>query len=810
MSLAGTTIRSIHLEERLGKGGMGEVYLGRDEKLGRKVAVKVVRDERRFDKQAAVRFLREARALSKIEHPAICRLYEFFEHDGIDYLVMEYVEGRTLTEVIEHGVARDEALRLSIEIADALTAAHSVSVAHRDLKPENIMVTADGSIKILDFGLAREEAAPALEGGEVDDGVVETEQAAVSVLTRCGDVLGTPWYMSPEQARGEGGNAASDMYSLGLLVQELFTGQAPHPRDLPFEAVLRRACWGESPPVEGLKPTLTALIVKLKALNPADRPTAVEALATLEGIRDAPRRRLRRFGVATVILSLVIATVVSTYGLRRARQSLLEAVEARAQTEAVNEFLSAMLTSPDPRIEGIDVKVVDVLDTAAATVDEAFGEYPLREADVRLALGQSYRALGLYPKAREQIDAAVATRLDLLGERDPATLTALVQRAAVQRQMGEFEAAEATLGRVLDLQREVLGDGHPATTRSMSDLGVVLYRLGRYPESEEILRNVVRRQEEAYGESGKKTLESLTRLANVVSLQGRYEEALKLHRRIFEIDRATLGDDHPNTLLALNNLGVVLSRLGRYDEAEAAYRQAAEGRIRVLGPNHPETLMSMRNHGIALRRLGRVEEAEARLRDVLDATIEVLGPDHPRTGEAIRSLAVLIKREGRLDEAESLYRRELEIELAALGEDHEQTLGTFGNLANVLTLQKRYAEAESIYLKVLAAQRRILGPEHERTVATLENYAYMLFVEGRTDDAYRRYSEAADLLRKVYGANHRRTLANDLTVASLMEQRGEVDRAAELIEDVVLRADASLGSDDPLTEGARNALKELG
>jgi serine/threonine protein kinase/Flp pilus assembly protein TadD len=788
---------------------MGEVYLGRDETLGRRVAVKAMRDERRMETHAAERFLREARTLSKIEHPAICRLYEYFEHDGIDFIVMELVEGRTLAEAIEEGLEPAESLRIAIEIAGALVAAHSVSVAHRDLKPDNVMVTASGGVKVLDFGLAREEAAVEDDSTDQDGGDSSVGGELPPQLTRRGDVLGTPRYMSPEQARGEGGNAASDMYSFGLLVQELFTGQPPHPPELPFEAVLQRARWGDTRAPVGLGAPLTALIQHLKELRPGDRPTAVEAWTALNAIRDAPRRRLRRLGVAVVLLSLVIATVASTLGLQHARRSLRQAVEARAQSEAVSEFLGTMLTSPNPRTRGIEVKVVDVLDHAAATVGEDFADHPLRQAAVRLALGSTYRALGSFPEARAHLDAAVATRLELLGEGDPETLAALNELAVLQREMGELETSEATHRRVLDVQRRNLGEDHPATLQSMSNLGVVLYRRGSYTESEELLREVVRRQRALHGESGKRTLEALSRLANVIGIQGRYDEALELRRRILERTRASLGDDHANTLLALNNLGVTLSRLGRFEEAEIAYRQATEGRIRVLGAGHPETLMSMRNHGIALRRLGQTEAAERRLREVLDATIEALGPDHPRTAEAIRSLAILVKTSGRLDEAEALYRREIEIEVEALGDDHEQTLSTFANLANLLTVRQRYEEAESIYLRVLSAQRRTLGEEHDSSVATLYNYAYMLLAMGREDEAYTRYAESADLFRKALGTGHRQTLTSELVVASLTAQRGDPDRAEALIEDVITRAEASLGIDHELTASAREALEEL-
>ena len=809
MDLIGTTVRSIRLDERLGGGAMGEVFLGRDLRLGRKVAVKVMRDERRMEAHAAERFLREARALSRVEHPAICRLYEFFEQDGLDFLVMELVEGRTLTEVIRKGVDCHEALRLAIEIAGALVAAHAVSVAHRDLKPDNVMVTPSGDVKVLDFGLARHDAGGApdtLDGAGDDPGALE---ASAPVLTQRGDVVGTPWYMSPEQARGEGSSAASDMYSFGLLLHELFTGEPPHPRDLPFRVVLQRARWGEAPPVVGLGASLTSLIESLRELRPSDRPTAVEARTTLNAIREAPRRRLRRLGVAAVLVSLVTATVVSTVGLRHARRSLREAVEARAQAEAVSGFLGTMLSSPDPRADGLDVKVVDVLDRAAATVETDFVDHPLNEAAVRLALCRTYSALGMYPEARKHCDAATATRLELLGEEDPETLLALNERAVLQRQMGELEASEVTHRRVLELRRRILGADHPTVVVSMSDLAVVLYHLGSYAESEELLRETVRRRTATDGKAGEGTLTELTRLANVLNRQGRYDEALGLGRRIVDLNRGSHGDDHPDTLLALNNLGATLSRLGRYEEAEVAYRTAAEGRVRVLGPGHPETLMSKRNQGIALRRLGQSEAAEVVLREVLDATVEALGPGHPRTAEAIRSLAVLVKQEGRLDEAEALYRQELEIETAALGEDHEQTLGTSGNLANLLTLQGRYDEAESIYLRVLSGRRRALGAEHDEVARTLFNYAYLLLTMGRTDEAYETYAEAAGVYRKALGTGHVQTLNADLTVAWMDVERGDLDRAATLIRDVIDRAETSLGGDHQVTTQAREFLAQV-
>ncbi|MCG6964563.1 MAG: serine/threonine protein kinase, partial [Acidobacteria bacterium] len=155
MTLAGTTVGHIRLLRRLGKGGMGEVWEGTDETLRRQVAVKVLRTDRRLEPSAQRRFLREARILSRVEHPNICRVLDYVQGEDNDYIVLELVAGTTLAEMMEKDVPADVRRSVADQIAGALAAAHAVSVVHRDLKPSNIMVTSDATVKVLDFGLAR-------------------------------------------------------------------------------------------------------------------------------------------------------------------------------------------------------------------------------------------------------------------------------------------------------------------------------------------------------------------------------------------------------------------------------------------------------------------------------------------------------------------------------------------------------------------------------------------------------------------------------------------------------------------------------
>ncbi|MGH9422144.1 MAG: serine/threonine-protein kinase, partial [Thermoanaerobaculia bacterium] len=283
----------------LGQGGMGDVYAGVDERLGRKVAVKAIRAERRLSGKARSRFLREARALSALDHPNICRLFEYLESPEGDFLVLERIEGGTLTRAIERGMNRATKLRIALGIVSALVAAHRKGIVHRDLKPDNVMITSEGGVKILDFGIAQlerdEKESDDEETGEriADDATIIFPIVGTTVGARNAnaEIAGTPIYMSPEQTVGGDLTLASDLYSFGLLLQVLLTEQPPQPADLDRTQILKRAMHGESLPMKGQGSNVTALVERLKSLDPADRPTATETLAALQRAIDAPKRR---------------------------------------------------------------------------------------------------------------------------------------------------------------------------------------------------------------------------------------------------------------------------------------------------------------------------------------------------------------------------------------------------------------------------------------------------------------------------------------------------------------------------------------
>ena len=272
--LTGQTLANRYeLIERVGEGGMAVVYRARDGLLGRIVAIKILREQFASDSEFLTRFRLEARAAASLSHPNVVNIYDVGEDRGVHYIVMEYVQGRNLKEMIRSRKPMPvaEACAIGLQIARALEAAHQRELVHRDIKPHNILIMPDGTVKVTDFGIA--------------------QAASSASLTQTGTVIGSVHYFSPEQARGESVDAASDIYSLGVVMYEMVTGRLPFTGDNPVAVALKHLQERPIPPSH-LNPDVPAalerMILKMLAKEKADRyRSAAQLIQDLRGVKAA-------------------------------------------------------------------------------------------------------------------------------------------------------------------------------------------------------------------------------------------------------------------------------------------------------------------------------------------------------------------------------------------------------------------------------------------------------------------------------------------------------------------------------------------
>jgi serine/threonine protein kinase/tetratricopeptide (TPR) repeat protein len=760
------------LERILGRGGMGEVWLAcrADQQYEKKVAIKLVRPGIGAG-DLIQRFLAERQILADLQHPNIATLLDGgLTQTGQPYLVMAYVEGTRLDEYCDgRRLSILERLELFTKVCAAVNSAHQHMVIHRDLKPGNILVTAEGEPKLLDFGIAKVLKAP---GGSAPGGAMEQ--------TVAGGLYLTPLYASPELLLGRSVTAASDVYSLGVILYELLCGMRPHdssgedPADLVYAAISREpqrpsSAVGRQPgntgataaEIAALRATTAAKLqrmlegdldgIALRALakTPEERYGSAEQLSSdirryltgqpvsaIEGTRlYIARKYIRRHRVgvgvaAAAAVLLVSAAVVQTFELRRTRRE-------RDRADRVTEFMSGMFKVSDPsEARGNDIRAHEILDKASKDIDTGLAKDPELQAQMMHVMGNVYKSLGLYSKAESLLSRAVEIRRRTLAAGNTDTLKSMHDLAGALNLESRYPEAEKLCRETMNARRRELGSEHRDTLNSMSMLASILSNEGRNPEAEKLHRGVVEVARRVLGPQDQVTLTAMLNLAIDLAYEGKYLDAEKAFRDVLEIDRGVYGSDHPKVLRDLNNLAATLLQERRYAEAEKLYTEVLQAKRRVLGPEHPDTLLSMGNLASVLRGEQRYAEAEKLLRETLEIQRRRLGPEHHSTLITMGRLARVLTNEGRYSEAEQLVRQSLETERRTLGPDHSDTLFIMQDLGDLLKKEKRYSEAEKAQRDTLEGRRRALGPGHPDTASTAYDLACVLALEGKRDEAF--------------------------------------------------------------------------
>jgi serine/threonine-protein kinase len=836
-STEGRAIGPYRVVRRLGQGGMGAVYLAirADDQYEKQVAIKLIRAGHEQRAGLLRRFLNERQILANLEHPHIARLLDGgVTAEGNPYLVMEFVDGQPIdTYARERSLSIDQRLRLFLAVCDAVSYAHRHMIIHRDLKPANILVNAEGTVKLLDFGIAKIARS--------------SPESPANTLTSPLERMLTPDYASPEMLRGDGITTLADIYCLGVILYELLALARPFhiATQSLFEA--ERAIMTSRPPrpssVAGSllqhagrdrRLDLDAIIDKAMAQDPADRYGSVQDLATdIQAVlgafpvraRQGSRRYLIRKFISrhrlAVAASAIFALTVIGFAIgmallasRASRERDLAQLE-RARAESVSSFLVSMFASADPRqARGETVTARDLLDRGMAQINSDLKQQPAVQVRLLSTIGEAYQFLGLLQEAESAYQRQLQVEQTIHGASSPEVIAALRQLADIRRMRGNYAQARQDLQQVLAAQRATAGPDAAELAQIQNNLALIEQAMGNLTDAVKLFQDAVRIIN-LYPKEAADALIMRSNLGAALQETGDPRKAESEMRAVLDLRTRSLGATHPHSIRSMLRLGRVLLRNGAYSDASRLVEEALPLSIKVLGPNHSDTLL--------LRVLQADIDYEfhpgPRLAAVLDDAIRqgsaTLGAHHPdvlrwvvhraevspqptaqdahlcratlaelesRLGSrspsharGLESCSSLLLRRGDAASALLLARSAADVRRAIQPATHPDLAIAVGLAAQAELALGHAARAESLLREALQIDRASLLRPHFQTTGHLALLATLLQRHGRPEEGQALLREAQTLREEIL------TKANPAKIIAHVDGSGTSEATAPVI-----------------------------
>lgn len=795
---------------KLGEGGMGVVYSAYDEKLDRRVAIKMVRPVLTRDPRARERVLREARAMARVSHPNVVQVYEVGESGDQVFVAMEFIDGPTLREwLAQSDRSWREILRMFVAAGEGLVAAHREDLVHLDFKPDNVMIGKGDVPRVGDFGLARLGRAP-----EMAELVAESD----APTTHFGPSLamGTPAYMAPEQARSEA-NARSDQYSFCVSLYEALYGVLPGDGEVGSR-------WDRARRRRPLPRWLTVAIERGMAVDPAMRWPNLEAL--LAHLHRGPMRRAVLAAVGTAVVGAGVAGVAlsrpdayqarceaavaqldaswnadrrAAVGTAFAGTELPFAVDAwnrlepkidryvsawreahRATCDAEQPHLMAWraerltclerngqtLTALVPRLERPGRHVVELAATAdlldPAAVDDCLRETPKTsgpQGDHEMADPALFSELleakidtrlGDYEGARSHADAAL--ELARSTQNGATESDALLWSGFIADRDGRYQDAQTFLDEAFGRATSVKSDD-VAIDAAVELVYVVGERAHRYAEAH-VRAGYARALIERVGGREDADARLDAHLGRVLTAQAKYGEAQTAYERAIAFhEDATVVDEGALAEILVDYAWTFIHRQ-QFKDAREVLLRAQTLTVRAVGTRHPRNVRIQSNLGMVTRLENNYAQAEEELLAALELGRAVLGPKHPDLAEILLTLGWARFRMRDLGLAQANFEEALEIRKAVLPDDHPEVAKVYGRLGVLARAEGQLERAEGLQRRVLAAEERAKGPNSPQLVPTLTNLANVLQDQAKLDEAEAVLVRARRIVEADYGATH--------------------------------------------------------
>jgi eukaryotic-like serine/threonine-protein kinase len=768
--LSGVKIGAYTLVSSIGHGGMGTVWsaIRSDGRFEGRAALKLL-NAALVGRSGEERFKREGTILARLTHPHIARLIDAgVTETGQPYLVLEHIDGQHINRYCDQKkLGIEERIRLFLDVQSAVAHAHAHLIVHRDLKPSNVLVTTDGEVKLLDFGIAK------LLGTD------DHHSSASTMLTVEGGHVLTPKYAAPEQVTGGRVTTATDIYSLGVLLFELLCGVHPTGLDKGTPAQFAKAV-GHTEPLRlssavtdtvdaargaelaanrattldrlrrELRGDLETILAKALKHDPAERYASLADFANdlrrflqHEPIGARPDtlgyrvgrfiQRHRPILAAAAAVALVLIGLVGFYTV----QLKVERDRARVQADKaskVSELLTRLLTSTDPyrTPDAKEPTVQNLLDIGAEQVARDLNDQPELQAEMFTVIGRTYQRMGIEAKALPLLERALA------------------------------------------IGRHTLGPDHVRLAQSLNDLGVLYRYQGHYTQAEDLLRESLAMRRRLLGSQTNEVAITLVELSRSLTERGRVDEAEPLIREALAIRKAIYGDEHRETATSKSELGHALLRRGDVAGAEPLLRENVETTQRVLGADHANTAMAKSAVGLLLIAKGDPVGAETILREALDLNRRLFVNKPIEYVGNLNTLGLALEAQGRLEEAQGYFEESVKIARAQRPDDNPRVMTYATNLARIRIERGEGASVEDSLRQMLDARQRLYPPSDWRIAESKALLGAALMAQSRYADAEPLLLAADAGLKPIAGLEDYERRANRGRLVSLYESTGRV------------------------------------
>ena len=819
------TLEDFTVVEKIGAGGMGTVYraIRKQQPADHHVAVKVLRKGLFSDTRMRY-FRKEFEILSYLNHPNIAKSYRAgLLKDGQPYIVMEFVEGLPLHRYAhEKQLTLNQRIHLFLQVCHAVTYAHQNLVVHRDLKPSNILVTQEGVVKLLDFGIAK---------------ILHQEGVRDMETTAPGETPYTFGYASPEQVMGLSTSTTSDVYTLGILLYELLTGSRPMPSASPASFQGRKAMLltdplkpskvthlttpGDKevtrPPIEpdfhtriGMAPTKLARALKGDLDNivmlamqkaPEDRYQSVDQMSgdLDRHLRGFPisvgtnsgfyllgkwiQRHRLAFGTALAGLAVTLAfLVILAIQNRRIGVQWQRAEMNLKRSNLISSYLLKLFENTDPFLaDGKNLEARELLDRGLDNLEPQLTSEPEAKAAILHTMAGAYISLSLPETAKRLYEEAYQLRKTHLGARHPETADTLSGLAQIYIIENDLEKAEAAILQVLDIHRETLGLDQERVASLQADLGQIYGERLEFEKAEsqfeQGLATLVGKQS---GQAMAIRGNLLTRFARVLKTKGDLERAESYYLQAIEEKQRHLGNHHPGLANAYNDLAVLYRQTDRLEDAEPYLLKSYTLTESAFGRMNDKTITVASNLATNLQSQGRVEEAEAIYEDLLAAFQKQPEQDPKLNLLLVNNLATSLMNRNQLADAEYWLLEGMAIldKLETPPAMYKLVITT--NLAVLYHKQNRFWLADPLFESAQTTVTAMFGEKHPATAKVLHKRALAMAKAGCDAQAEDAFNRSFQIRTEILGPSHLETVTGFFDLADFLAHHDMPERLAIL------------------------------